>query len=117
MFSTTGSLVTEATVFFGHTTGCSQNVLNTYDARAGGDPRLLDLPLTPGNVCFIVNKENLSAKAPCRTLADRAARYATPFRRFIAHAAAQLLVISNEGFLSKNAYSRAAVQGLLSQFG
>lgn len=113
MYST-GDLVSLATGFFGATTGCSENVLSVYRKKSG-NPKLLGLSLIPTNVDLIVNKENeASINLPAKSLADRAAKVATPLRRIIAHGASSMMVTGQEGFNSNNPYSREANMSLIS---
>ncbi len=112
----TNALVSLATQVFSSTTGCSENILNVYDKHKG-NPKLLDLPLTPTNVQRIVQAENVAAlNGPSKRLADRLAKAATPFRSILAHGAAQQLVTSREGHFADNEYSRAALEGLTTLF-
>lgn len=108
-FPTTGDLVAAARQSFSITTGCSENILNVYDEKKG-NPKLLQMELTPTNVNKIVQKENQAAlNGEIKTFADRVAKIATPFRLLMAHGAAQLLVTSQQGHFCKNEYARAAL--------
>ena len=110
----TGDLVSLAVSVFGATTGCSDNVFSVY-CEERGNPKLLGLALTPTNVDLIVNKENeASIKLPAKSIADRAAKLATPIRRFIAHGASSIMVTGEDGFHSNNPYSKEAHMSLVS---
>ena len=114
MNTLTGDLIRVATIFFGSTTGCSENVLSVYQKDVG-DPKLLELPLIPKNVNKIVDKENeASLKGPGKSMADRIARIATPVRRVVAHGVSSLMITGREGFHSDNPYSFEAKLGLTS---